>query len=57
MGLNDATWLIFLENDEKLLTSAKKHIKSDQTHNIWKEKHINFPMKVYSFKLDKWLKS
>ena len=46
MGLNDATWRIFPEIDEKMLTSAKYHMKDVQTHTIWKQQHNSFPMRV-----------
>ena len=37
MVLNEVTWYIFPEINEKLLTSAKIRMKGGQTHNIRKQ--------------------
>ena len=57
MGLNDATWRIFLKSMKNCWHLQKYHIKSGQKHNIRKQQHSIFPMKGYSSKSDKLLRN
>ena len=56
-GVGQRHMTYFSWNRWKMLTSAKNHMKSGQTHNIWKEQHDSFPMRGYSSKSVKWFRN